>query len=154
MHDPLTQNSRARESNAFIIAQRLIIGSAVRAASKALTSVPKFKVSSLSSRSGSGEPWRRIRSRSTECWRARADASDVRGPQDEQAAGRATARQGGLGYRALVALDAQMLERESTKLKLAAGMQVVAEINQGERSVIEYLLSPVQKTAGEAGRER
>jgi HlyD family secretion protein len=33
-------------------------------------------------------------------------------------------------------------------------MQVVAEIHQGERSVIEYLLSRVQKTASEAGRER
>jgi len=46
-----------------------------------------------------------------------------------------------------------MLEREATRLKLAAGTQVVAEIHQGERSMIECLLSPVQKTAGEAGRE-
>lgn len=83
-----------------------------------------------------------------------ADASDVRGPQDDQATGRAAGRQGAFGYRALVALDSQVLEREATKLKLAAGMQVVAEIHQGERSVLEYLLSPVQKTASEAGRER
>jgi hemolysin D len=33
-------------------------------------------------------------------------------------------------------------------------MQVVAEINQGKRSVLEYLLSPVQKAVSEAGRER
>jgi HlyD family secretion protein len=33
-------------------------------------------------------------------------------------------------------------------------MQVVAEINQGKRTVLEYLLSPVQKTVSEAGRER
>jgi HlyD family secretion protein len=83
-----------------------------------------------------------------------ADASDARGPQDDQTAIRNTNRQGGLGYRALIALDSQILERDGTKLKLSAGMQVVAEIHQGERSVIEYLLSPVQKTASEAGRER
>jgi hypothetical protein len=46
-----------------------------------------------------------------------------------------------------------MLEREGAKLKVAAGMWVVAEIRQGERSVIEYLLSPVRKTATEAGGE-
>jgi HlyD family secretion protein len=83
-----------------------------------------------------------------------ADASDVRGPQHDQPVARPMPRQGGLGYRALVTLDSQTLEREGAKLKLAAGMQVVAEIHQGERSVIEYLLSPVQKTASEAGRER
>jgi HlyD family secretion protein len=32
-------------------------------------------------------------------------------------------------------------------------MQVSAEINLGERSVLEYLLSPVQKAVQEAGRE-
>jgi multidrug efflux pump subunit AcrA (membrane-fusion protein) len=83
-----------------------------------------------------------------------ADASDARGPSDKQSPSRATGQQGGFGYRALVALDSQMLGREGTKLKLAAGMQVVAEIHPGERSVIEYLLSPVQKTVSKAGRER
>jgi len=33
-------------------------------------------------------------------------------------------------------------------------MQVVAEIHLGTRSALEYLLSPIQKTVGEAGRER
>ena len=33
-------------------------------------------------------------------------------------------------------------------------MQVIAEIHLGERSVLEYLLSPVQKAFHEAGRER
>lgn len=40
------------------------------------------------------------------------------------------------------------------ELRLSAGMRVVAEINQGERTVLEYVLSPVQKTTIEAGRER
>jgi len=33
-------------------------------------------------------------------------------------------------------------------------MQVSAEIHLGTRSVLEYLLSPVQKVAHEAARER
>jgi hypothetical protein len=33
-------------------------------------------------------------------------------------------------------------------------MQLTAEIKLAERSVLEYLLSPVQKVASEAGRER
>ena len=34
------------------------------------------------------------------------------------------------------------------------GMQVDAEISLGERTVMEYLLSPVTKAFHEAGRER
>ena len=34
------------------------------------------------------------------------------------------------------------------------GMQVTAEIILGRRSVLEYLVSPVQKTVFEAGHER
>jgi len=37
---------------------------------------------------------------------------------------------------------------------LVHGMQVNAEIHLGTRSVLEYFLSPVQKVAHEAGRER
>ena len=37
---------------------------------------------------------------------------------------------------------------------LVPGMQVSAEIRLGSRTVLEYLLSPVQKAALEAGRER
>jgi HlyD family secretion protein len=33
-------------------------------------------------------------------------------------------------------------------------MQVNAEIHLGMRSVLEYLLSPIQKVAHKAGRER
>jgi HlyD family secretion protein len=82
------------------------------------------------------------------------DSSDVHGSQTGQSSDRAAGRPGGLGYRALVAFDSQTLERNSEKLKLAAGMHVITEIHQGERSVLEYLLSPVQRTAFEAGRER
>lgn len=58
-------------------------------------------------------------------------------------------------YKARVLLDAQgLLSPSGAKLALTPGMQVVAEINQGKRSILEYLLSPVQKAVQEAGRER
>lgn len=58
-------------------------------------------------------------------------------------------------YKALVKLASQELRASSGEvLKLAPGMVVQAEIHQGRRTVLEYLLSPVQKVAQEAGRER
>lgn len=61
---------------------------------------------------------------------------------------------GALSFRALVDLQAQQLESEGVKLPLNPGMQVVAEIHLGTRSVLEYVLSPVRKAWHEAGRER
>lgn len=58
-------------------------------------------------------------------------------------------------YKARIRLDSQSLSGpRGTALAIAPGMQVAAEINQGKRSVLEYLLSPVQKAVHEAGRER
>ncbi len=59
-----------------------------------------------------------------------------------------------LYYKALVALDHAHIEYGGKRHPLTAGMQVVAEVKLGTRSVMEYLLSPVQKAAQEAGRER
>ena len=59
-----------------------------------------------------------------------------------------------LSYKVLIALKSQMLEAHGRQLKLVPGMQVVAEINQGRRTVMQYLLSPVQKTLHDSGRER
>jgi hemolysin D len=61
-----------------------------------------------------------------------------------------------LTYRALISLDTTHLQSQATgeKLPLNAGVVVTAEIHQGRRSVIEYLLSPVRKVAQEAARER
>ncbi len=58
------------------------------------------------------------------------------------------------GFRTIVSLKAPYLERDGAKHQLSPGMQVSAEINLGSRTVLEYLLSPVQKTLHEAGRER
>jgi hemolysin D len=57
-------------------------------------------------------------------------------------------------YKAIISLNRQVLEAEGQKLKLVPGMQVVAEINQGSRTVMQYLLSPVSKTLIESGHER
>ena len=57
-------------------------------------------------------------------------------------------------YRALVELRSQSLERDGFVHTLAPGMQVSAEINLGQRTVLEYVLSPVRKAFQEAGRER
>jgi hemolysin D len=58
------------------------------------------------------------------------------------------------GFRTIVSLKAPYLERDGAKHQLSPGMQVSAEINLGNRTVLEYLLSPIQKTMHEAGRER
>jgi HlyD family secretion protein len=57
-------------------------------------------------------------------------------------------------YRALINLGSNHLESQGRQLRLVPGMQVNAEIHIGTRTVLEYLLSPVQKIAHEAGRER
>ena len=58
------------------------------------------------------------------------------------------------GYRTLVTLRTPHLERDGRFYKLTPGMQVSAEVNLGSRTVLEYLLSPLQKTVAEAARER
>ncbi len=83
-----------------------------------------------------------------------ADAADgnTQGPQNGH--GEKTMRAAPLAYRALVALKAMRIEQDDQRLPLTAGMQASAEILLGRRSVLEYLLSPVQKAWHEAGRER
>jgi len=78
-----------------------------------------------------------------------ADSAD---PKQQQQQG----QQPTLAYRAIVRVDARQLVSAASgeKLTLNPGMLVTAEIHQGERSVIEYLFSPVKKVAQEAARER
>jgi HlyD family secretion protein len=57
-------------------------------------------------------------------------------------------------YRALIHFDRAFLESQGTRLALVPGMLVSAEIHLGTRSVLEYLLSPIQRIAHESGRER
>ncbi|KXB32582.1 secretion protein HylD [Dechloromonas denitrificans] len=57
-------------------------------------------------------------------------------------------------YKALVVLKQMSLEMDEKRFTLSAGMQTNAEIKLGDRTVMEYLLSPVRKAWHEAGRER
>ncbi len=57
-------------------------------------------------------------------------------------------------YKATVALKEAALVRDEHRYELTAGMQAQAEILLGQRTVLQYLLSPVQRAWHEAGRER
>jgi HlyD family secretion protein len=82
-----------------------------------------------------------------------ADATD-RQDKDLAARGGAAGVETGLNYRALVELTAPLISVQGATLRLAPGMHASAEIVLGTRSVLEYLISPVQKVTHEAGRER
>lgn len=79
-----------------------------------------------------------------------ADAQSEEEARDQGLAG----GQRPLRYKALVALDANALEMDGVQYPLSVGMQTTAEILLGDRTVAEYLLSPVKKAWHEAGRER
>ncbi len=90
----------------------------------------------------------RISADSTESSQPNTGSTNTNGSDANTAAAIAT-------YKARVKLDEQALRDPQGKvLTITPGMQVVAEINQGRRTVLEYLLSPVQKAVQEAGRER
>ena len=61
---------------------------------------------------------------------------------------------GTLTYRALVALKSQTLGVGKERYRMSSGMQVAGEVHLGTRSILEYLLSPVQKAWHESARER
>jgi len=82
------------------------------------------------------------------------DASDSPVPPVKEPGADRVSAVPGQTYRALVGLRSQVLEAQGRRFNLVPGMQLIAEINLGQRSVAEYLLSPVQKTLQESGRER
>ncbi len=53
----------------------------------------------------------------------------------------------------MVALDSAYLEPAGNQFRLFVGMLVSVEVHFSRRTVTEYVLSPVQKTVHEAGRE-
>ena len=57
-------------------------------------------------------------------------------------------------YKALVRLKEMALAMDGQRFVLSAGMQTNAEIWLGDRTVMEYLLSPVRRAWHEAARER
>ena len=77
----------------------------------------------------------------------------------EQTAGTAAARAEAqraqpAAYKTVIDLPVQHLDTDGQRYELAPGMHVTAEIKLGSRTVLEYLLSPVQKAFHEAARER
>jgi len=83
------------------------------------------------------------------------DASETSAhPRGAAADPEASSSAAGNGYRARIALAAQHLPFAGRALPLASGMQTAAEIHLGERTLLEYLLAPVQKAWHEAARER
>jgi hemolysin D len=86
-----------------------------------------------------------------------ADAADGQGqgnPNQSNQKGTNDPTNGQAGYKAIVTLNAQSLKASGKTFNLTPGMQVAAEINQGKRTIMEYLLSPVQGVFQEAARER
>ena len=82
-----------------------------------------------------------------------ADATEAPSPNVRQDVGRERPM-GPLAFRALLELASQQLSADGQRYALQPGMQVAGEIHLGTRTVLEYLLSPVQKAFHEAARER
>jgi hemolysin D len=60
----------------------------------------------------------------------------------------------GLVYPVRVRLEAADMEIDGKRVAIAPGMAVNAEIITGDRRVIDFVLSPILRYRGEAGRER
>ena len=80
------------------------------------------------------------------------DASEATEQKNAKSAG--IQDQPASSFRALIELPQPYLEAQGKRYRLSPGMQLNAEIKLGTRTVMQYLLSPVQKTLHEAGRER
>lgn len=57
-------------------------------------------------------------------------------------------------FKAMIELTSQSIQVNRAHFPFAAGMQLTAEIVEGRRTVLEYLLSPLQRVMSEAGMER
>lgn len=57
-------------------------------------------------------------------------------------------------YKAIVTLDRQQLDAQGQRLTITPGIQIVAEIHQRERIVLECRVSPIKGVFQEAARER
>ena len=57
-------------------------------------------------------------------------------------------------YLARITLDATHLDVRGRSVPLSAGMAVTAEVKTDRRTVLDYLLSPIDAAVSETGRER
>jgi len=84
-----------------------------------------------------------------------ADATEAPSPNTRSDALTGRDRPMGLlAFRALVELTSEELVADGERYALQPGMQVMGEIHLGTRTILEYVLSPVQKAFHEAARER
>jgi len=60
----------------------------------------------------------------------------------------------GLVYPARIAIDLTQPGLRGGAMRADVGMQVTADIRTGRRSILSYLLSPIDEATQEAGRER
>lgn len=60
----------------------------------------------------------------------------------------------GLVYPARIAIDLSQPSLRGGAMRADVGMQVTADIRTGRRSILSYLLSPIDEATQEAGRER
>lgn len=60
----------------------------------------------------------------------------------------------GLVFNVIISIEENNLSTENKKIPLSSGMAVTAEIKTGMRSVISYLLSPLEESVTESLRER
>jgi len=60
----------------------------------------------------------------------------------------------GLIYTVRVRLGRETLLRDASMVPLSAGMAVTADLKTGRRSILSYLISPIDEARREAGRER
>ncbi|MBC7718377.1 MAG: hypothetical protein H7Z77_01090 [Chitinophagaceae bacterium] len=57
-------------------------------------------------------------------------------------------------YPATLILGLQTMQIDGKRVPISPGMNITAEIKTGQRRVIEYLLSPIQRAGNESLRER
>lgn len=60
----------------------------------------------------------------------------------------------GLVFNSIIEINKKTLTDGDKEIQLGSGMSVIAEIKTGERSVISFLLSPLEESITESLRER
>lgn len=60
----------------------------------------------------------------------------------------------GLVYVATIALDRAMIDADGRRYALTPGLAATVDVRTGTRAIISYLLSPLQTSIAQAGRER
>lgn len=60
----------------------------------------------------------------------------------------------GLVYVATIALDRAIINADGRRYVLTPGLAATVDVRTGTRAIISYLLSPLQTSIAQAGRER